>query len=82
MRIAFHGTALRGIGSGRFITVCAIAVTLPIHIVLGAFTLAGAQARCATVARFLANLWDELAREPIHDRYVEGDVDHCPGDRQ
>jgi len=48
----------------------------------GAFTLAGIQARCATVARFLANLWDELAREPIHERYAEGDVDHCPGDRK
>jgi hypothetical protein len=45
----------------------------------GAFTLAG-QARCATVARFLANLWDELAREPSHERYAEGDVEHCPGD--
>ena len=48
----------------------------------GAFTLAGIQARCATVARFLANLWDELAREPIHERYAEEDVDHCPGDRK
>jgi hypothetical protein len=45
-------------------------------------SLAGLQARCATVARVLANMWDELAREPIRERYAEDNVDHCPGDRK
>ena len=44
----------------------------------GAFTLAGTQARCAVVARFLANLWDELAREPVADESAEAPADHCP----
>jgi hypothetical protein len=48
----------------------------------GAFSLAGLQARCATVARVLANMWDELAREPIREQYAEDNVDNCPGDRK
>jgi hypothetical protein len=37
--------------SGRFIMVCAIAVTLPIQIVLGAFTLTGALTNAASSKR-------------------------------
>ena len=47
----------------------------------GAFTLAGTQARCAVVGRFLANLWDNLARETVADKPAEASVDHCPGGR-
>jgi hypothetical protein len=48
----------------------------------GAFTLAGTQARCAVVARFLANLWDRLAREPVADESAETPADHCPTGRR
>jgi hypothetical protein len=27
-------------------------------------------------------MWDELAREPIHELYADDDVDNCPGDRK
>ena len=48
----------------------------------GAFTLAGTQARCAVVARFLANLWEELAREPVADESAAAPPDRCPWARR
>lgn len=68
-------------GSGRAAEMTYYVTSAGAHVfAAGAFTLAGTDLRCASVSRFLENLWDELTNAPAADRQAPGTVDLgvCP----